>query len=214
MLQRRPLTEVFPGIESTSVTILRAYDREIGTSLDPVEVLVLSAIVKFIGAKHILEIGTFDGNSALNLAANCGPDGQVVTVDLPADFGEDELLLNVSAIDFNATESAKTGRQFIGTEYSSRIKQVLEDSAKLEWSSLPGRPFDLIFIDGCHTYEYVKSDTEKAITNLKPGGVLVWHDYGMMPEVSNAVDEIAHTRTIKISAIQGTRLAVGFLLNS
>ena len=37
---------------------------------------------------------------------------------------------------------------------------------------------------------------------------LVWHDYGMLEDVSRAVDEVA--RRIKVRSIQGTRLAVRF----
>jgi len=42
----------------------------------------------------------------------------------------------------------------------------------------PRGPFDLIFIDGSHYYEYVKSDTQNALGCLTAGGLVVWHDYG------------------------------------
>jgi hypothetical protein len=50
-------------------------------------------------------------------------------------------------------------------------------SSNLDYSTCPGVNF--IFIDGDHTYEGVKSDTEKAIAFLKSvgGGTIVWHDY-------------------------------------
>lgn len=70
-------------------------------------------------------------------------------------------------------------------------------------------PFDLVFIDGCHHYEYVKKDTQNAIKYLKSGGMIIWHDYGMVRHVSKVVDETA--KRLKINAIQGTRLAVGYI---
>ena len=43
--------------------------------------------------------------------------------------------------------------------------------------------FDLIFIDGDHHYEYVKSDTQKVFEHLlHDQSIVVWHDYGYDPE--------------------------------
>lgn len=57
--------------------------------------------------------------------------------------------------------------------------------------SLPESHFDLVFIDGAHDYESVRRDIEKSIASLKPGGLLVFHDYasGIDPGVTRAVDE-------------------------
>jgi len=35
---------------------------------------------------------------------------------------------------------------------------------------------DLVFVDGYHSYEYVKNDTEKGWEMLRPGGIIAWHD--------------------------------------
>jgi predicted O-methyltransferase YrrM len=50
--------------------------------------------------------------------------------------------------------------------------------------------FDFIFIDGNHTFEYVKNDTEKAFQLLEKDGIIVWHDYlkrGLIKEVNPPV---------------------------
>jgi hypothetical protein len=45
---------------------------------------------------------------------------------------------------------------------------------------------------------------------LASRGVIVWHDYGMIPEVSNVVDRFAHEiPAMKVYALEGTRLAIG-----
>jgi hypothetical protein len=68
----------------------------------------------------------------------------------------------------------------------------------------------LIFIDGCHTEKYVESDTRNALQQLAPGGIIVWHDYGMVPEVSKVVDRFAcESGQMKFAALEGTRLAIG-----
>jgi hypothetical protein len=60
-------------------------------------------------------------------------------------------------------------------------------------------------IDGTHLYESVKSDTGNALKLLKPGGVIVWDDYGQhWPDVIKAVDETG----LPVVQIRPTGLAV------
>lgn len=206
-LPREPVQEVFPGIEEIDLELKRIFDRHLWTSLDDREVLILAAVAKLFEAKTILEIGTYEGNTALNLAVNSPPDAVITTVDLPPDW-DGKLGLKVPEIKVNVGDRAKIGSQFKGTPYAEKINSVFGDSATLDWSQLSG-PFDIVFIDGCHDYAYVKSDTQNALQNLKPKGLLIWHDYGMYKDVSRVVDEVA--KEMRVKAVKGTRLAVGFL---
>ena len=210
-LPRRALPAVLPGIEGVEVCLPRVFDRKTGTSLSAEEACHLAAVTKFIAARRVLEIGTYDGNATLVLAANLPADGQVVTVDLPPDFKpEQQDSLTHSEVELNLTARDQLGRQFRGHPLSSRIRQVYGDSGALDWSSFGG-PFDLIFIDGCHSDPYVRSDSKNAMEQLAPGGVIIWHDYGAYADVSNVLDEIAKAwkAEIEISAIEGTRLSLG-----
>ena len=204
-LDREPVTAVFPGIETIDVNVIRTFDRQPGMSLDPSEILILAAMVRLLKPRRLLEIGTFDGNTTLNLAANCPSGARVFTLDLPADWGGD-FALDVPSLQENAVVGDITGIQFRDSPLRDRITQLFDDSARFDWDRFA--PFDLIFIDGCHTYDYVRSDTLNALRVLRPGGTLVWHDYGMLEDVSRAVDETAGQ--ISVRALQGTRLAVGF----
>jgi predicted O-methyltransferase YrrM len=207
-LPRLELNQVMPGIESVSIEILEAYNRALGTTLDIEEIASLLAIVKFCGAKKILEIGTFDGSTALNLAANTAPDAQIVTVDLPPNWSGD-LSISTPKDYQNITDRTAVGRRFINTPYQRKIEQVFGDSATLDWSKLPV-PFDIIFIDGCHYYDYVAKDTQNALKYAHTEcGLIIWHDYSYFKDVSDVVDETS--TKIKVRAIAGTRLAVGFL---
>ena len=202
---RVALVDAFPGIASLDVSILRAFDRSLDTSLSPHEALALAAIGKFTSPRRILEIGTFDGNTTLNLAANSPPDAVITTVDLPPDW-KGTLTYQVPGLLENFTGPASAAAQFRDTGYATKIRQIYGDSAAIDWTRLGG-PFDLIFIDGSHYYEYVKSDTQNALGCLTAGGLVVWHDYGMIEDVSRAVDEVASA--MRVFAIRGTRLAVG-----
>jgi predicted O-methyltransferase YrrM len=210
-LPRVPLTEILPDSRSVEISLPRAFDRTFGTSISAEEACQLCAIVKCLKAKKVLEIGTFDGNTTLAMATNLNGDGQVVTVDLPPDFDKEKQAGSMKFTDgfLNLTPRDQLGRQTRDHEFSSRIRQVYGDSAVLDWSKLGG-PFDLIFIDGSHTYEYVRSDSRNALRQLADGGAIVWHDYGMIADVSVAVDEFAREAAgIKSYALEGTRLAIG-----
>lgn len=201
---RVALPQAFPGIDAIDVRLVRPLDRTEDTSLDPYELLVLCLIERFVDARKVLEIGTFDGGTTVNLAANIAEGGAVTTVDLPPDW-DGRLQLDVRPELRNVTSRSSVGAQLRDTPEESRVTQVFGDSATLDWERLGG-PFDLVFIDGCHAYEYVVSDTENALRHLREGGVVVWHDYGMMDDVSRAVDE--HASDVGVSMIRGTRLAV------
>lgn len=202
---RVALVDAFPGIAAVDVCILRAFDRSLETSLSPHEALALAAIGKFTSPRRVLEIGTFDGNTTLNLAANSPPDAVITTVDLPPNW-TGALTYHVPDVLDNFTGPASAAAQFRDTAYATKIRQVYGDSAAIDWTGLGG-PFDLIFIDGSHYYDYVKSDTRNAFGCLAGDGCVVWHDYGMIEDVSRAVDEVAST--VRVVAIRGTRLAVG-----
>jgi predicted O-methyltransferase YrrM len=207
-LPRLSLAEILPQVEEVELVVPRAFDRKTGISATVEEACHLAAIARRTHPRKVLEIGTYDGNTALLLAANT--TGSVVTVDLPPDFSlSDQSTLAYADVELNLTHRSHLGRQYKSHELSRRIRQVYGDSAQIDWSALGG-PFDLIFIDGCHAESYVRSDSRNALEHLAPGGVIVWHDYGMSGDVSRVVDEIAgSTPTMKIFAIEGTRLAVG-----
>jgi hypothetical protein len=205
-LPRLELKKVMPGIELTSIVIHEALGRTFVTALDLEELSCLLAIVKFIEAKRIFEIGTSDGSTTVNLAANSAPDARIVTLDLPPDWSGN-LSMEVPADYRNVTNRGGIGKKFRNTSYENKIEQLFGDSAEMDWSQLGG-PFDVIFIDGCHYYDYVAKDTENALKHLSPQGLVIWHDYGSIKGVSDLVDETS--LKIRVCAIVGTRLAVGF----
>lgn len=213
-LPRVPLAKVLPGATEVEVVLPRAFDRESAASrsasITVEEACHLGAIAKCIKAAKALEIGTSDGNSALILAANVTADGEVVTVDLPPNFSRgNQHSLVYPDVDLNLTPREQLARQYQGHRLSARIRQIYGDSAYLNWNAFGG-PFDLVFIDGCHSEAYVRSDSQNAIGQLIRGGVIVWHDYGSFPEVSQVVDRVAReVDTMKLYALEGTRLAVG-----
>jgi predicted O-methyltransferase YrrM len=214
-LPRVPLAEVLPVTRRVEVSIPNAFERKFGTSISVEEACHLGAIARSLPARKVLEIGTYDGNSALVLATNSHPESVVVTVDLPPDWDpiKDQSALAFAAEPINLTDRGQLGRQIREHPAAARVKQVFGDSGSLDWSNFGG-PFDLIFIDGCHTEKYVESDTRNAMRQLAPGGIIVWHDYGMIPDVSAVVDRFARQQgDLKFAALEGTRLAMAIRIS-
>lgn len=205
-LKRRAAQDVFPALLDAQVCLYRTFDRVPNMSIDVFELVILCSLARMLDARRVLEIGTYDGNTCLNLAANTREDAHIVTIDLPPDW-DGNTRFKVPGLMRNSADRSEVGRQFRGTPYTEKISQVFGDSAALDWQTLGG-PFDLIFIDGCHASVYVESDTQNALRHLRTGGAVVWHDYGMIKDVSDTVDAYAHR--FPIHAISGTRLAVGF----
>jgi predicted O-methyltransferase YrrM len=132
----------------------------------------------------------------------------VTTVDLPP-HSNGEFALPIPEEARNLSSREQLGAHFRGSAMERRITSVFADSALLDWSTLAG-PFDFIFIDGCHAFDYVVLDTENALRHLHPSGIIVWHDYGTIEDVSRAVDGFAGR--LRVAAIRSTSLAVGLPL--
>lgn len=205
-LDRENIRNIFPSAQGIDITIKNAEKPDPQWSLTLYELNCLLLAERAIGASRVLEVGTYDGNTALNMAANLPADGTLVTIDLPPEGDDPDLAFNVDQKLRNVSGRHVVGREFRDRPESCRIRQVLGDSAKLDWTTLGG-PFDLAFIDGCHAYDYVKSDTANVLSVMRPGGVVMWHDYTSIGDVARAVDEFQH-RFTNLVAVQGTRLAV------
>jgi predicted O-methyltransferase YrrM len=158
-------------------------------NVSALEIIVLSRLVQTLKPTALLEIGTFDGRTTLNLAANCSSNSQVYTLDLPRQLLS-STTLPLARGDAVYIEKEASGSRFRGTDYESRIVQLLGDSASFDFSKL-GTPMDFIFIDGSHAYEYVMRDSEQARGLLRDGrGLIVWHDYTEWAGVNRALNEL------------------------
>lgn len=214
-LERQPIETYLADVADAELTLVKAGRRTPGTSITAHELVCLAMAVRSAKANKVLEIGTFDGNTSLNFAANLVGDGRVVTIDLPLDYSKDvEMALEIDPARRNVTPRDAVGVQYRGHPLEGRIKQIYGDSANLDFSALGG-PFDLAFVDGCHAYEYVVSDTNNVIPIVRPGGLIVWHDYCNHEGVARAVDSFRDDpRFESLVAIEESRLAIGRLVSS
>ena len=91
--------------------------------------------------------------------------------------------------------------------YARRITQLFGDSARFDWSHHYGRA-SLVFVDGSHAYDYARKDSETAFRLIRPGGLVIWHDYSVWPGVTRALEELERSRQLGLRRIRGTSLVV------
>jgi hypothetical protein len=67
---------------------------------------------------------------------------------------------------------------------------------------------DLVVVDASHTYAAVFSDSMNAFKMIKPGGVIIWHDYESMRSeygVNRFVDRLRLTHNAPVRRLSSTR---------
>lgn len=194
------LNELFPNAESVSINLQYALHR--AGSLSTEELAVLAIIVRSLQPKRIVEIGTAEGRTTLNLALNSPPDSEVITFDLPPELAGKSGKL--SGPNYKQMSIDEPGSLFRDHPAASKIKLVLADSTEFDWTPYEGS-VDLFFVDGAHDYESVCKDTENALRVVRPGGVIVWHDYGVWEGVTRCLDELREK--LPVVLLKGTTLA-------
>jgi predicted O-methyltransferase YrrM len=193
------LETIFPGIEEETVTLKHSLR---GRSLPHGEAYVLSLITAHVRPRRIFEIGTATGQGTL-LMARQAPEAAIDTLDL----GVESPSLGVQAGEPPLADLEAIGAAYRETEHAARITQHFGDSARFDFGPFAGS-IDLVFVDGSHTYEYVRADSRSALSMVAPRGVIVWDDCNYVcPGVARALLEL-RAEGHPIHRIFGTRLAV------
>lgn len=179
----------------------------IGGNVSPLELIALMQLVKHWDPQRLLEIGTFDGRTTLNLAANSGPQAKVYTLDLPR-AGMESSALPLDAGELDMIDKDRSGTRFSGTDCEKKIVQLFGDSGAYDFTPYFNK-IDFAFVDGSHSYEYVLNDSRLMLDIVKKGGLIIWHDYGWWNGVTRALDEL-HQNDPDFQGLQqirGTSLA-------
>lgn len=157
------IEDIIPNLNET----LNTFTFLGGGSL-PTDIMLLKVLAKQIDDCSYFEIGTWRGESVVNVAEEAKEchtlnlsKEQIVHLGLPIEYA------NLHGF------------------FSKGKKNILHlegDSLTYNFASL-NKKFDLIFIDGNHTYDFVRNDTEKIFKHLiHDDTIVVWHDYAYNPE--------------------------------
>jgi len=174
------------------------------------ELIMISGLVRFYNPKSIFEIGTFNGRTTLNLAANSLEETIIYTLDLPKE-ALNATVHKIERGDRTLIDKKKSGEKIDCSAYKNKIVQLYGDSASFDFKSFYNS-MDFIFIDGSHAYNYVVNDTKHALKMLRNGkGVILWHDYNSWKGVNRALNELykdGGTLFRNMQRISGTSLAI------
>lgn len=148
--------------------------------LDPIEERCLQwAAAQAPAGGTIVEVGSYHGKSAVNLAyaaKKSGHGARVVCVDTWRNTTI-EHAMNVDVFD-RFLENTAQYRDVITT-----LRGRSADVGK-EWD---GGPIDVLFIDGDHSFDGVTADIRAWVPHVKPGGLLLFHDSDL-PDVRRGIN--------------------------
>lgn len=142
---------------------IKSYTYLDGTSRTS-DIAFLKAICRQYEDCNYLEIGSWRGESLVNVA---------------------DVTKKCTSVSLSKKEMVEIGLSKEDAEALSllsrdlkNVKHIEANSRTFDFDSLDEK-FDVIFIDGDHSYEGVKSDTKKAFNLLRDDkSVIVWHDCG------------------------------------
>lgn len=165
---------------------------------------VLVTLCQRPGVKTFFEIGTYRGRTTWTVAHNC-PDIEGFTLDLPDMKAAECVRLELT--DPELFEEWRRGEAFQGTPEAERIRVLQGDSATFDFSPYEGR-MDVVYVDGSHSYSYVKNDTEAALRMLSPTGTIVWDDYPGYAGLYAYLEKLGGRLDAPLFHVYGTRLVV------
>jgi predicted O-methyltransferase YrrM len=125
--------------------------------------------VRQLNPSTVLEIGTAQGGTLFLWTRLAQKNATIVSIDLPGGkFGGGY-----------SGRRATLYRRF--AEKDQQLHLLREDSHSPSTFEMAkrifgGKPVDLLFIDGDHTYEGVRKDWELYSQLVRPGGMIVFHD--------------------------------------
>lgn len=169
------------------------------------QAMALLAILVAEAPQEVLEIGTYMGHTTRLMAENL-ETAIIHTVDLPVEFSvERDPEQGLPKDDLHLINRRVIGREYRDCPCADRIIQHFADTASWDFQEA-GRPA-FYFIDGSHTYEYCKNDSEKCLALAGEGGVFLWHDCDdRHPGVVRFLCE-CRDRGMDIKRIAGTPIA-------
>ena len=131
---------------------------------------------------NIFEFGTCSGKTTYLFALNSPREAKIFSITLPPQNLSSQVKEqkdNSVAFRNAILESKYEKFMFsLDPELKNKIKVIFQDSKNLDIGKYENL-FDLIFIDGGHSYSCVKNDTEKALKMIKKNGFIFWHDYSI-----------------------------------
>jgi len=131
--------------------------------------------------RHVIEIGVNVGRTAKAIMANIPGIERYTGIDVPLVYVPLLALQLVNAV-------PNPGEMVLA---DPRFHLIVRPRGSLDLTVADLEPCDAVFIDGDHGCAAVLHDTMLARALVRPGGMIIWHDYNNEPvDVKNVLDEM------------------------
>lgn len=179
----------------------------------PTDLMLLAGLAERIRDCRYFEIGTWRGESV----ATISPRARTCHT----------LCLSDEEMQSRGMHPATIASHGVFSRDLDNVIQLRGDSRHFDFQALQQK-FDLLYIDGDHHYDFVRSDTTNIFRHLvHEKSIVVWHDYGFHPdrvryEVMAAILDgagpgraglvyhVAHTKSAIFTGEELSSVAAGF----
>lgn len=185
--------------EHPSLKALRQRTAELdqaGMQICPEQGALMTMLVSLMGARQILEIGTFTGYSALAMALGLPKDGQIVCCDVSDEW---------TRIARDAWSEAG-----IADRFDLRLGPALETLDTLREEA--AERFDLCFVDADKAN--YRAYFEKVLPLIRPGGALLFDNVlwsGSVADPSNNKDSTVALRELNETLAEDERIDIAMV---
>ncbi|MBD3262199.1 MAG: hypothetical protein GF334_11130 [Candidatus Altiarchaeales archaeon] len=160
---------------STYESVQKKVEAIFGFMMEGQEKALFNLVKSIPKNATIVEIGSLAGRSTASLGfASLGRGNVVYAVDVfESDLSHFRKELPRDYFDVFLKNMHKNGLHETVIPLRRRSEEV-----GASWGSAYGRKIDLLFIDGGHEYEQVRSDFDLFFPYVCPGGIVALHDIG------------------------------------
>ena len=163
--------------------------------MDEDAVILRQVFRQFRPLRH-LEFGTWLGDGVLRCVEECDatvwtlnvlqgetkPNGQWAYGELENDpdsmrIAWGERYQTNDGVYIRTDAYGQIGRKYLDAGFGKRVCQIYADSRDWDTRAYPDGFFDTALIDGGHTADMVENDTDLAVRLVRPGGLVMWHDF-------------------------------------
>jgi predicted O-methyltransferase YrrM len=192
------MTHALPAVAQSSLAIQPVNWEGLPTLyLNDGELEIIVALVR--AAKHevVVEIGLAEGRTAKTILRELPQVKRYIGIDTDPGY-RPKLAMQL------AERGRNPGRLALD---DPRFDRWLLPRGSFDLTAEDFPPIDVVFIDGDHSSEAVRHDSDLARAIVSPGGIIIWHDYGNRGVEVTRVLELDHHRGHDIRHIEGTWLA-------
>ncbi len=165
-----------PAIQKVSISDLAISPQQLQLHVENsdvgdtpiIDMVAICSLVQSVQPHLAFEFGTFTGSTALHIVLNAPSLKELVTVDLPPEARGSKI----PGLEWDSTiDDRVIGKRFRDTVHTEKIRQIFADSRTLDVACYV-QQIDFVWVDACHEYEFVASDSAKALQMVAPNGIV------------------------------------------